>query len=104
MDVYVLIAVDVSQRKRYVNAPLPDELHVAVPDDGGVLRQLLLAHTEVFRDRQEEVLHADKPRDGGGVRYRTAQLGGIHQQSVPAYQDWSRPQGDIHRQLLLRDA
>ncbi len=57
MGIYVLIAIDVSTWQRNVLAALRDELYVAIPYDGGVLRQLLLAYTEVFRDRKEKVLY-----------------------------------------------
>ena len=57
MGIYVLIAIDVSAWQRNVLVALRDELYVAIPYDGGVLRQLLLAHTEVFRDRKETVLY-----------------------------------------------
>ena len=86
MGIYVLVAFDVSARQRDVDAALLDELYVTIPDDGGVLRQLPMADTEMFRDRQEKVLHVVQLHHGSALWLVPALLGGLYQQCVYAYQ------------------
>ena len=79
MGIYVLVAFDVSAWQRDVDAALRDELYVTVSDDGGVLCQLSMADTEMFRDRKEKVLYVVQLHHGSALWLVPALLGGLYQ-------------------------